>query len=259
MTNPVFNETPFITTELKPIFIYHDIPNDFITNGGDIIVGAVQARVAITERLGFIATLDGFTNIDFEDTLPDDEGFNDLAAGIKYAFVHDPAAGVVATAGLRYTAPVGGLESAGIDLNGEGGYLNPFLTGAFITGPWQVQGSAGVQVGLDEGNWSFVHASGHVDYEVVDGVFPFAEVNLFAPVDGGDRLPDGSGLENLTGADIADIGAESPRTILTVGGGARLRLHDNVIAGAGIEGNVLGTRDDTVYGFRVTTDLTIHF
>ena len=33
VTNPLFNETPFITTEVKPIYIYHHIPNDFLTGG----------------------------------------------------------------------------------------------------------------------------------------------------------------------------------------------------------------------------------
>lgn len=131
ITNPLFNETPFITSELKPIYIYHDIPNSFVTDGGDVNVIALQARLAITERLGFIATTDGYSFLDFKSTLPDDNGFNDLAAGFKYAFYSDPAEGMIATAGLRYTIPVGSLESGGLDFNGTGnGYLNPFVTAA---------------------------------------------------------------------------------------------------------------------------------
>lgn len=258
VTNPLFNETPFITTEAKPIYIYHDVPDDFVTGGGGINVGALQLRLALTDRLGFIATADGYTNIDFESVLPDDDGPNDVAFGLKYALLNAPEAGQIVTAGLRYTAPAGNLETAGIELNGAGaGFLNPFVTGAYLFDDWQVQGSLGVQIGLSSQNWSFVHGSLHVDNEVLDGLFPFFETNFFAPVDGGDIITSGP-LVNLTGADIVDIGASDPVTYVTLGGGLRYRVLPNAIVGAGVEGNVMN-REDTVFGVRVTADVTIHF
>jgi hypothetical protein len=94
------------------------------------------------------------------------------------------------------------------------------------------------------------------------GFFPLIEANLIAPIDGGNRL---KGV-NLTGADIIDIGASDPETILGLAVGARLRLSDSVIAGAAFEKNVLqnditGTSgtEASVWGWRVTTDLTIRF
>lgn len=258
VTNPVFNETPFITTEFKPLFIYHRVPEAFPTEGGSVVVAAAQARVALTERFGIIATLDGYTSIDFDKVLGDDDGPNDVAFGAKYAFLYAPEDGTIATAGLRYTAPAGNLETSGIDLAGQGnGFLNPFLTGAWISGPLQLQGSVGTQIALSGENSSFVHASAHADYEVAPGVFPFVETNLFAYYDGGDVIPEGP-LSSLTGAEIADIGTGNPVTTLTFGGGLRARLTDWAIAGAGVEGNVLN-RQDSVFGLRVTTDLTIHF
>lgn len=263
VTNPLFNETPFITTEAKPIYIYHHIPNDFLTGGGSVNVVALQARVALTERLGFIATADGYSWVDFDNVLPDDEGWNDLAAGLKYAFYSDPAEGTIGTIGLRYTAPTGTLKSGGIKLNGTGnGYLNAFATGAKLFDKAQLQGSLGTQIALSDKNWSFFHASLHADYEVAKGIFPLVEANLIAPFDGGDRL---KGL-NLTGADIVDIGASDPENILSLGAGARFRLSDSIVAGAAFEKNVLennitGTSgtEASVWGWRVTTDLTIHF
>ena len=60
LTNPVFNETPYITTEARGIYMYNEIPDgdDFVTDGGNINLAALQLRVALTERLGFIATKD---------------------------------------------------------------------------------------------------------------------------------------------------------------------------------------------------------
>ncbi|MEO0822222.1 MAG: hypothetical protein AAF074_17565 [Pseudomonadota bacterium] len=258
VTNPLFNETPFITTEAKPLYIYHRIPDGFVSNGGTINVAALQLRLALTERFAFIATSDGYSNLDFEDVLEDDDGPNDVAFGVKYAVHYDPAGGSIATAGLRYTAPAGNLSTGPLELNGTGnGFLNPFVTGAYILGDLQLQGSVGAQISLSEDNWSFVHLSGHADYQVIDNLFPYVEFNLFAPFDGGNQIVGGP-LSNLTGAEIADIGASDPVTYLTLGGGARYRITDNAIAGLGIEGNLLN-RDDTVFGLRVTADLVLHF
>jgi hypothetical protein len=259
ITNPVFNETPFITTEVKPFYAYHDIPNDFVTNGGNVNVIGIQARIALTERLAFIATTDGYSWVDFDAGLPDADGFNDLAFGFKYAAINDPANGLIVTPGLRYTAPIGNIDTAGIDLNGHsGGYLNPFVSGAKLWDKTQLQGMVGAQIALGDKGTSTFLASVHADHEVLPGFFPALEANLFVPIDGGDQIPDSSGLGNLTGADIIDLGSESPETILTLGGGFRYRLTENMILGAGADVNVLQD-DDHAYGWRVLTDLVIHF
>ncbi|MEM8598047.1 MAG: hypothetical protein AAGF76_16455, partial [Pseudomonadota bacterium] len=121
-----------------------------------------------------------------------------------------------------------------------------------------IQGSVGGQIALSDDNWTFITASGHVNYEVVDNFFPFVEVNVFAPTGGGDSVVNDLGLTNLTGADIADIGASDPRTMVLLGGGARFRLNENAILGLGVEGN-LTNREDTIYGWRIIADAVIHF
>ena len=263
VTNPLFNETPFITTEVKPFYMYHHIPDDFVTEGGSVNVVALQARLAITERLGFIATTDGYTDINFDSTLEDDSGFNDLAAGLKYAVISDPAAGHIATVGVRYTAPIGTLESSGIEFNGVGdGYVDVFVTGAKLFEKAQLQGSVGTQIALSNKNVGFLHASLHADYEILPGFFPLIESNLTIPIQDGNRL---QGV-NLTGVDIVDLGSDDPEKTLTLAFGARYRLSDNALIGAAFEKNVLennitGTSgtEANAFGWRVTTDLTIHF
>lgn len=258
ITNPVQNETPFITTEVKPFYAYHSIPDDFITDGGSVQVIGLQARVALSDRLAFIATTDGYTWIDFDEVLPDDDGLNDIAAGFKYAVLNNPAGGEIVSLGLRYVAPVGGLETAGLELNGTGaGYLNPFVSGAKLWDKTQLQGSLGAQIALSDDNWSFIHGSVHADYEVAPGLFPALEASIMQPIEGGDQIPDGP-LSSLTGADIVDIGADDPQTILTVGGGVRYRVSDNAILGLGADWNVLED-EDHVYGWRILTDVVLHF
>lgn len=255
VTNPIFNETPLITTELRPIYFRQKIPSDFPSGGGDIDVVAAQLRVAITNRLGFLATTDGYAWADFDAALPDSSGFADLAVGLKYAVVYDPAAGEALTLGLRYTLPSGNLDVGNIDLTGYGaGSLHIFASGLKQSGPWQFQGNVGVQQALSGDATSFAYGSAHVSYEVLPGLYPLAELNVFLPYDGGDRLP-GS---QLTGVDVADFGSSDPKNSVTVAGGLRWRPAENVILGGAFEYN-LSESPDHLMEWRAMFDAVIHF
>lgn len=266
VTMPVLNETPFITTELKPIYAWHKIPEGFVTDGGDVHAFALQGRLAVTDRLAIIATTDGWADVDFNNSVLDDtDGFLDLAFGAKYAIVSDPAAGNIVTVGARYTAPIGNVDTnlgaTNIDLTGAGdGYVNGFVSAAklFDTGS-QIQGSLGINWGLADENWSYVHVHGHADHELLPGFFPLIEANAILPIEGGDRLT--GALGGVTGADIFDPGGANPNPIFTLAIGARYRPMDNVILGIAIEGNMTDNANDadSVYGSRLTTDVTFHF
>ncbi len=260
VTHFILNESPFITTELRPIYVHQNIPESFVTDGGQVNAVALQGRVALTDRLAIIATTDGWADVQFDSVLPDTDGFLDIAAGLKYAIVSDPAAGNIVSLGLRYTAPIGDIETAGIDLTGRGdGYLNPFISAAKTWEKVQLQGSLGAQIALSDANWSYAHMSVHANYEIVAGVFPFIEANALIPFDGGGEFAKNTPvLSRLTGADILDIGAPDPDEIVTLAAGARFRLTDHVVLGAAFEGNV-AEQKNSVFDWRVTTDLVAHF
>ena len=120
LANPLFNETPYITTELRPIYFYQEIPDDFLTDGGHINAVAAEIRIALTERLGFIASKDGYAEIDFDEGLPDESGFANISLGLKYALINDPQNETILTAGIEYEPPIGNLRTAGISLQGDG-------------------------------------------------------------------------------------------------------------------------------------------
>ena len=63
VTNPLFFEAAQINTEIRPIFIHHELPTSFL-GGGDANVYAVQARWAVNEKLALIATKDGYVDLD---------------------------------------------------------------------------------------------------------------------------------------------------------------------------------------------------
>ena len=255
VTNPIFNETPLITTEIRPIYFHQRIPGDFATGGGNIDVVAAQVRIALTERLGFLATTDGYAFAEFDAGLPDSEGFADLAVGFKYAAHYDPAAGEILTVGARYTLPTGDLDVGGTNLTGVGdGFLHGFVSGLKIyDSGLQLQGNLGVQQALSGHNSSFAYGSVHASYEIAPGVYPLVEANVFLPYDGGNRLP-GS---RVTGFDVADLGASDPEDTVTLAAGARWRPLENAIFGAAFEYNV-NESQNSLFQWRAMFDAVIH-
>ena len=231
LSNPLFNETPWITTEARPIHFRQKIPNGFLSNGGDIVVTAVELRLAVTERFGIIATKDGYADIDFDAALPDESGFANISLGGKYAVVSDPSKGALVTIGAEYEAPIGNLRTAGIDLQGEGdGFLDLFVSGARTVGNWGLQGNAGVNLAIDgDHDTSMLHISGHADYDL-GGVYPLVEINAFIPVRDGDRTP-----VNFEGVDLVNFGATDPDGVVTGALGVRFTPHRNVVLGLGYE------------------------
>lgn len=271
ITNPVFNETPFITTEVKPFYAYHSIPGEFLTEGGNVQVVGIQARLAITERLGFIATTDGYSWLDFDDesTVTDTDGWNDIAIGLKYALINSPETGGILTAGLRYSIPFGDIELNGtpsgpvdglsIDMNGIGaGAINPFISAAKWVDDFQFQGMMGAQIALDDDATSWFLASGNVDYEIAPNWYPSVGYNLFVPIEGGRQIDTGGPLDRLTGAEIFDLGTSDPQTILALSGGVRYRVSDNALIGLGADANALQDSEH-VYGWRLVADLVWHY
>ncbi len=248
LSNPLFNETPYITTEARPIFFYQDIPDQFLTGGGDIKVTALELRVALSDRFGIIASKDGYAEIDFKRGLPDESGFANVSIGGKYAVVSRPEDNFIVTVGAEYEVPVGTLETAGIDLQGEGdGFIDVFVSAARRFGRLGLQGNVGVNLALDsDHDTSMMHISGHADYRY-DRFYPLVEINAFVPVRDGDRLP-----FDFEGVDLVNFGSTSPETIVTAAVGGRYEVNKNLILGAGYEKTV--TKREDILDYRIYFD-----
>ncbi|MBI1181282.1 MAG: hypothetical protein GC201_12050 [Alphaproteobacteria bacterium] len=254
VSNPLFNESPLVTTEIRPIYIHHDIPTSFLTGGGNIDIGAVQARLALTDRLAIIATKDGYADIHFAGVLPDEHGFANIAAGVKYAVVLNEQSGTAVTVGLRYEAPVGSLKTAGINLQGHGdGFVNVFVTALQQVDRFQIQASVNADIALDSNaDSSLFVGSIHANYAVTDWFFPLVEFNVFSVIGHGNRLP-----VPFEGFDVVNFGATGGGTVATVAAGARFRVAHNVLLGAAYEAPVTSRKDIT--SWRVYADAVITF
>jgi len=116
MSAPYIFEDPYIQTGVNFVGIWHDFPENSILEGGQAGVLALQARVAITDRVAFIATKDGLTFFDLNakyglDTtvLGDETGFMNITAGLKvkaWEWQQENRSAIV-TPSLRYEIPVG--------------------------------------------------------------------------------------------------------------------------------------------------------
>jgi hypothetical protein len=251
VSNPLFNETPYITTEARPMWLHQDIPTKL--GGGDIDVFAVQIRVALTERLGFIATKDGWADIDFKTGLDDDDGFANIAFGFKYAVVALRETNTLVTVAARYEAPSGGIKTTGVRLQGHGdGLVDLFVAAARTFGPVGLEANLGTQIACDmDADTSMLHWALHADYEVLERLYPFVELNGFTPIEDGNRTSLG-----VNGIDLVNLGATSSDTVVTIAPGLRVRITDNVDVGGAFELPLTDAND--LMDWRITTDLVLH-
>src|SRR5688572_20190245 len=118
VANPLFFEDPHIRTEIRPIFAYHRIGDDLLDGAGLVGVSegtaryyALQLRWAVTDRLAIIATKDGYIDTDFEDAPAlSDDGWADIAAGVKYALIRNDEHQFILTPGVKFEIPTGSLD-----------------------------------------------------------------------------------------------------------------------------------------------------
>ena len=192
MSMPFLFEDPYIATDINLVGIYHNYPSDSLMDGGEAGVVALQARLAITDRLAFIATKDGYMiNRPDNGALNNREGFMDITVGFKYAVIDDREAGLIVTPSLRYEIPLGNDQV----FQGFGdGVLIPAFTMGY--GPENIHLIAGVgmQIAMDDdANSTSFFYNLHLDqaFEVdfisgADFIVPFIELNGTSYVASGD-------------------------------------------------------------------------
>ncbi len=209
ITNPVFFEDPRTLTEARLIFIQHRIP--LAAGGNAVQLYAIQARAALNDRLSIVASKDGF--IVSQNPLIDD-GWADLAVGLKYNLLANYEAQRLLSTGLSYELPVGSTRA--LQGNG-GGEFHLYLTGAAQLGcNWHWISASGLRLPADTVDESQVwYWSNHLDRQITDSFYLLGEVNWYhwlrsgqqpalAGVEGGDLFNFGStgvaGNDIVTGA-----------------------------------------------------------
>ncbi|MCB9851299.1 MAG: hypothetical protein H6817_11420 [Phycisphaerales bacterium] len=246
---PYYFEDPFINTDLRLVYVWHNIPEGSQLRGGEVQVWTAQIRLALTERLQFIATKDGYTRMHTGIT-PDNDGFNDFAIGLKYAFWVDHESNWIMSAGARWEWNNGDL---GV-LQGNQDEISPFVS--FHKG-WDKTNLIGAvnwraPVNSHQGTHSLTWHL-HMDYELCPNFFPLIELNGIHWLSNGDRLP--LSVEYL---DVGNLGSSrvSGRDFFSVGLGFRWKLCDYATLGTTWE-LPLESKNENIQDSRVTVNLRL--
>jgi hypothetical protein len=221
MTNFVYFEDPRTLSELRFLFVDHDIPTDNALAGGGVRVYAMQFRIALSERLSVIGVKDGWIEMSPKAVVAADQGWANVTAGLKYNVVRDVRNQFLLSAGFTYEMPTGHRRV----LQGFGdGDFNIFLTSGWEFAPrTHLLASTGFRLPASSTTGSQMwHLSGHLDHEVVDNIFGFVEMNLFhylsdgdgsnlgipdLPFEGHDAFNLGSGgAASSNGSDVVTLG-----------------------------------------------------
>lgn len=249
MTNPVYFEDPRTLTEARFIFLNHHIPQSI--GGNDAQLYAAQVRAALTENLSLVAAKDGF--IVSQNPVIDD-GFADLALGLKYNLYKDPEAQQIVSAGFSYSIPVGSTQALQGRTDGE---FHLYLTGGtqiFEDFHWISATGFRLPADTPSGNQMW-YWSNHIDWQVMGSKwYVFTEANWYHYMSSGDALGlplGGLDLFNLGGLDMAG------RNIVTGAYGLKYKPVRNIEIGAAYE--IPYTTDRDVLQNRWTFDLIFRY
>ncbi|MCA9249892.1 MAG: transporter [Phycisphaerales bacterium] len=221
---PLYFEDPFINSDLRLIYVWHGIPNRSELRGGEIQVFAAQIRLALTERLQFIATKDGYSKVHTGIT-PDVDGWNDFAIGLKYALVVDHANDFILSTGFRWEWDNG----TAFALQGNEHEISPFISFAKGWEKFNLIGAVSYRIPTNgnQGSQSIVWNL-HLDYELFPDFYPLVEVHGIHWLTDGGRLP--LSVEYL---DVGNLGSSrvAGRDFFSAGIGFRWNLCDNAQLG----------------------------
>jgi hypothetical protein len=248
---PVTFESPLVHTSLRPIYARHSFPSDSIFAGGSLTIYALQARLALSERLALIATKDGYFDLD-PDAGSSETGLGDIAGGFKYAFVQDEAANLIATGGLVFETTSGDDEV----LQGNGdGVLRPFVSAGWGAGVCALLGNLGYNHPLDDDEES-TSFDWHLaaSWKATEAFVPLVELNGIHYVSSGSAL----GVD-FEGTDVINLGASDVTGHDLVTGAAGLRYRVGKRWWFGVAYEVPLSAHDELFDERITADLTMIF
>ena len=250
ITNPVFFEDPRNLTEARFIYINHGLPAAL--GGGDLNVMALQLRAAITDRLSIIATKDGF--IFAGPDAPIDDGWADVAAGLKYLIYADPDTQRLLSGGVVYEIPAGTPRAA--QGNGDGEF-NLFLTGGAQLGDsWHVISTPGLRLPSNTSTETqMFYWSNHLDRKLGwQGWYALTELNWYHYMSNGN-----GGINGIGGLDLFNLGSTNVAglNVLTWAFGLKYKLTQ--LSEIGIAYEIPVTSNLDVIRNRLTFDIRLRY
>jgi hypothetical protein len=254
VSNPINSKDPRALTEGRILFIQNHIPSGHPFGTGDFQVYAFQVRVALSERLSFIADKDGYAVFRGRN-LPQRSGFLNIAAGFKYAFVRDVESQTLFNAGFMFEPQTGDADA--FSAHGDGLFTVFGTYGKEFGCKNHLLLNAGYQFPVDSAqNSSYYYAQVHLDRQMWGWLYPLVELNWIHHVEGGNRglpaaLGEADGLINLGTTGVAG------NDFVTVAAGLKAKVCRNLDAGIAFEVPVSNRRD--IMSNRVLGELILRY
>ncbi len=242
MSNPVLAKDPRALTEAQFLFIQDWIPDENSLGGGNFQVYGLQVRVALTDRLTFIADKDGYATI-HPGRGPDRDGWLNVAVGLKYAFVRDVDRQLLVVGGFQYEPQSG--EARVFQSQGDGLVTLFGTVGKGWCNGTHIIANAGYQLPIDRSqNSTFFYTQLHLDRQFRGWISPLVELNWYHWTDGGNRglpaaLGEGDGLINFGTSGVAG------NDLVTVAAGVKAQLSDHLEVGVAYE-TPISNREDLI-------------
>ncbi|MCB1092353.1 MAG: hypothetical protein KDL87_12530 [Verrucomicrobiae bacterium] len=271
ISNPTLFDLAIPQTQIHPLFIHNRMPDTVDTIlgkvpvGGDFQVYAMQVEIALNDRLSINAVKDGYIDFNPDSTLTTSDGWANIEAGLKYAWLLQPEQGLASNFQLQYEIPTGNADV----WQGEGdGILTPSMSVLKLLGKFQVADQFGFRLPIDDSESSVFYNSVHVSYKLTDWLFPLAEVNVFHVMDAGDgsaRFPSQVGglvpaIAKFEGGDLVNLGASNTvSNFVSLALGARVRIPDSPIDLGFAWEFPLTDQDNGLMEDRFTVDMVIRF
>jgi len=261
VTNPFLFEDPRSLTEVRPIFMYQQIPGrqpDF--QGGNIWFFGTQARVAVTDRLSFVFHKIGGISVNpgSGSAFDGQTGFSELWLGPKYTIIRNEETCSLLAAGLQFQIPAGNKsvfqDTGSLSLVPYLTYGQNFLRDMRI-GSLNALVGTGYSISVDKLRSDYYYLSGHLDLDVANNhrFYPLTELNWIIYTSNGHTRPFGS-----EGRDLFNFGAQAKGNgMLTWAIGARYKITESAQIGGAFELPVAGPRD--VFRYRFTLDFILRY
>ena len=274
ISNPTHFDLAIPQTLIHPIFIHNQMPDTVDTIIGDVPVGgdfqlyAVQIEFALNERLSINATKDGYIDFNPDNTLEDTDGWANVAAGLKYAWLYQPEERFASNIQLLYEIPMGNRDV----WQGEGdGVFIPSVSTLKHFGDLQLAHQFGFKLPVDDGAESTMfYTSAHASFKLFDWLHPLAEINWFNVIDEGDggqrfNTHIGGALPSVVAFEAGDLvnwgaaNADRNRNFVSAALGFRVRVPDRPIDLGFAWEMPLTDRDRGLLEDRFTVDMVIRF
>lgn len=238
ITAPYYHEDSFITSDLRAWYLNHNFPAKNL--GGKAQAGALQARLALTDRLQLVAYKDGYVDLD---SAINQSGFVDIAAGLKWNWLQDWERQFHSSIGAGYELRTGqgrvlqnddelrlwGSVNKGFGKLHLGANINYFV-------PTEKDRGLGDS---DQLSWHL-----HADYWSCAWFSPVLEINGYHVIDEGPvGLP-------FHGLDLVNIGGGQGEEAIALGLGGAIRPCENLSLRVAYETPL--TQEEDLFGYRWT-------